>query len=103
MRSASGASTFLFGECPCHFGRKHAHTLTHPQNPIRFPRRFNYKGYIKPRAKGGRLQDPLNTEQLLSINFEWRGVEKDASTIFVGTSPEFELALYTMYVSVADR
>lgn len=38
----------------------------------------------------------MNTEQLLSINFEWRGVEKDASTIFVGTSPEFELALYTM-------
>lgn len=44
----------------------------------------------------------MSTEQLLSINFEWRGVEKDASTIFVGTSPEFELALYTMYVAGFD-
>ncbi len=48
-------------------------------------RRFDYKGYIKPRARGGRVSDPMNTEQLLSINFTWKGVEKDASTIFIGT------------------
>lgn len=48
-------------------------------------RRFDYKGYIHPRVRGGRMQDPLNTEQLIAINFTWQGVEKDASTIFIGT------------------
>ena len=59
-------------------------------------RRFDYKGYIKPRVKGGRVADPMNTEQLIALNFTWQGVEKDASTIFIGVSPEMELALYTM-------
>jgi hypothetical protein len=72
--------------------------ITHPRQ---HNSRFDYKGWIKPRGgRGGRPQDPLNTEQLLCINFEWRGIEKDASTIFVGTSPEFEIALYTMCVCV---
>lgn len=47
-------------------------------------RRFDYKGYIHPRMRGGRVQDPLNTEQLIAVNFTWQGVEKDASTIFIG-------------------
>jgi poly(U)-specific endoribonuclease len=59
-------------------------------------RRWNYKGFIFPRGRAGRAQDLPSHEQLLCINFEWKGVEKDASTIFVGTSPEFEIALYTM-------
>lgn len=66
-------------------------------------RRFDYKGYIKPRVRGGRAQDPMNTEQMIAINFTWRGVEKDASTIFIGTSPEFEIALYTMCVCGSVR
>jgi hypothetical protein len=66
----------------------HTHTHSHTNGAAATLRR--------PRARGGRPQDPLETEQLLSINFSWNGVDKDASTILVGTSPEMELALYTM-------
>ena len=39
---------------------------------------------------------PDSHSQLLTIQFEWDGVLKQNSSIFVGTSPEFELALYTL-------
>ena len=35
-------------------------------------------------------------DRLLSIQFSWGSEEKDVSTMFVGTSPEAELALYTL-------
>lgn len=34
--------------------------------------------------------------QLLTVQFEWNGVLKNLSSMFVGVSPEFELALYTL-------
>jgi len=34
--------------------------------------------------------------QLLTVQFEWNGVLKSLSTMFMGVSPEFELALYTL-------
>jgi poly(U)-specific endoribonuclease len=32
----------------------------------------------------------------LTIQFEWDGVLKNVGTSFIGVSPEFEMALYTM-------
>lgn len=59
---------------------------------------FDYKGFIKPRgSRGGRRGiDSYGIEMVQNISFEWLGYSKDSSTIFVGTSPEFELALYTI-------
>lgn len=34
--------------------------------------------------------------QCLSIQFTWNGVRKPVSSTFVGVSPEFEVALYTL-------
>jgi len=60
--------------------------------------RFDYKGYIKPRPsqRGGRVLDPEEWEQVITISFDWENDPKPVSTSFVGTSPQFELALYTL-------
>ena len=56
---------------------------------------LDYRGYILPR-KRGKGSSPGPTQQLLTIQFLWGGIEKSVSSTFVGTSPEFEFALYTM-------
>mmetsp|Transcript_7117 Transcript_7117/g.10633 ORF Transcript_7117/g.10633 Transcript_7117/m.10633 type:complete len:148 (+) Transcript_7117:78-521(+) len=54
----------------------------------------DYKGYIKPR---GRVEDVTNDDDhVLTIQFDWNGIEKMVGTSFIGVSPEFEIALYTM-------
>lgn len=35
-------------------------------------------------------------ERLVSVQFAWGAEMKDVSSIWVGTSPEFEMALYTL-------
>ncbi|KAG6505954.1 hypothetical protein ZIOFF_031267 [Zingiber officinale] len=39
---------------------------------------------------------PDSEIQVLSIQFEWNGTLKSVSTVLVGVSPEFEIALYTL-------
>ncbi|GFR44250.1 hypothetical protein Agub_g5452 [Astrephomene gubernaculifera] len=57
----------------------------------------DYLGYVRPRPAGRQVPDTAdNEDRLVSVQFSWRGEEKSASTFFVGTSPEFELALYTL-------
>eukprot|EP00536_Pseudo-nitzschia_multiseries_P017987 jgi/Psemu1/53534/gm1.53534_g len=54
---------------------------------------LDYRGYIKPR---GRSSASTNfDDHLLTIQFHWEGVEKAVGTSLIGTSPEFEMALYT--------
>ncbi|GAV77401.1 XendoU domain-containing protein [Cephalotus follicularis] len=53
----------------------------------------DYQGYIFPRRRG---QTPDSETQLLTVQFEWNGVLKSVSSILVGVSPEFEIALYTL-------
>ncbi|GMH28820.1 hypothetical protein Nepgr_030663 [Nepenthes gracilis] len=55
--------------------------------------RVDYQGYILPRRHG---QFPDSETQLLTIQFEWNGVLKSVSSSFIGVSPEFEVALYTL-------
>jgi len=57
---------------------------------------LNYLGYIKPRRHGGGYQSSYNHEQLITIQFEWGGEIKPESSSFIGVSPAFEFALYTM-------
>jgi poly(U)-specific endoribonuclease len=57
---------------------------------------FDYRGYIKPRRRGHSSSAPHSQEQLITLSFAWRGYLKKVSSSFVGTSPEFEVALYTL-------
>ncbi|KAG8382459.1 hypothetical protein BUALT_Bualt05G0079400 [Buddleja alternifolia] len=64
--------------------------------------RVDYQGYIFPRRHG---QMPDSESQLLTIQFEWNGVLKSVSSSFIGVSPEFEIAIYTLcfYLGAEDN
>ena len=55
---------------------------------------LDYRGYLKPRSRND--AETNGNDHLLTLQFNWAGVEKFAGTFFVGVSPEFELALYTL-------
>jgi poly(U)-specific endoribonuclease len=55
---------------------------------------LDYRGYIKPRGSNDEEHD--DDDYLLTFQFAWKGVEKFVGTSFVGVSPEFEMALYTI-------
>lgn len=57
---------------------------------------FDYKGFIRPKRRALSSTQPSSLEQLVTIQFEWRGAFKSVSSSLIGTSPEFELALYTL-------
>jgi hypothetical protein len=40
---------------------------------------------------------------VLSVQFDWKGQRKPVTTLLVGTSPEFELALYTLCFVAGGR
>ena len=48
---------------------------------------FNYMGYIKPKRRGLESSYPDDNEQVISMQFEWRGARKLVSTSLIGTSP----------------
>ncbi|KAI9101943.1 Endoribonuclease XendoU [Phlyctochytrium arcticum] len=55
----------------------------------------DYRGYILPRNRNSNAPPPENSH-VLSIQLAWKGEVKPVSTFFIGTSPEFEIALYTL-------
>ena len=44
----------------------------------------------------GQHADVDSTDRILNVQFSWGHETKEVSSIFIGTSPEFELALYTL-------
>mmetsp|Transcript_26986 Transcript_26986/g.104950 ORF Transcript_26986/g.104950 Transcript_26986/m.104950 type:complete len:116 (+) Transcript_26986:324-671(+) len=71
---------------------------------------LNYLGYITSRGVDG--DEEPGSEYLMSISFDWKGATKTVGSSFFGTSPEFEMALYTLFflcggernpVKLADR
>jgi len=60
----------------------------------------DYKGYIKPRGRNN--AETNGDDNILTLQFTWNGYEKFVGTNFVGVSPEFELALFTMCFLVGE-
>ncbi|KAK9836275.1 hypothetical protein WJX81_001454 [Elliptochloris bilobata] len=61
--------------------------------------RLNYLGHLPPRGRGrgaSEYEDTGPGERLVSVQFAWGPEVKDVSSIWIGTSPEFEMALYTL-------
>lgn len=56
---------------------------------------IDYRGYIKPRSRGSNAETN-GDDHVLTLQFSWNGVEKFVGTSFIGVSPEFEFALYTL-------
>eukprot|EP00980_Cylindrotheca_fusiformis_P008574 scaffold1820_cov129-Cylindrotheca_fusiformis.AAC.15 len=55
---------------------------------------LDYRGYIKPRGRSEAATD--SNDHVLTLQFSWHGVEKSVGTSFIGVSPEFEMAVYSM-------
>ncbi|XP_026167337.1 uridylate-specific endoribonuclease C [Mastacembelus armatus] len=54
-------------------------------------RHLDYKGY---KAREHDLPD--RDDHILNLQFSWHGVVKPVGSIFIGTSPEFEMAVFTI-------
>jgi len=56
--------------------------------------RLDYKGFIFPRDRRSKLPD--DEQQVVTVQFSWEDELKDISSSFIGVTPEFEFALYTL-------
>lgn len=57
---------------------------------------FDYQGFIKPRRRQVGLGAFSSASQFVNVQFTWNGHLKPESSSFIGTSPEFELCLYSL-------
>ncbi|NXY90934.1 ENDUA protein, partial [Alcedo cyanopectus] len=60
---------------------------------------IDYKGYITRKDK----TMPDKDDQVLSIQFTWKSSVKPIGSTFIGVSPEFEFALYTVIFLLAEE
>eukprot|EP00884_Botryococcus_braunii_P016118 jgi/Botrbrau1/318/Bobra.0022s0280.1 len=59
--------------------------------------KLNYYGHINPKPRKGQKSPPTEpSDAVISVQFGWGGEVKAVSSMFVGCSPEFEMALYTL-------
>ncbi|KAH7434248.1 hypothetical protein KP509_06G007400 [Ceratopteris richardii] len=94
--SSSGFEHVFVGEVKSHNG---VEEISGFHNWIKFfleeaAGRVDYQGYILPRRRNS--AEPDAHSQCLSVQFTWNGILKPVSSTFIGVSPEFELALYTL-------
>lgn len=61
----------------------------------------DYRGYIYPRSYSD--AETNANDHVLTLQFEWQGVLKNVGTSFIGVSPEFEMALYTMCFFAGEK
>lgn len=60
---------------------------------------LDYKGY-----KAGRHDIPDHDDHVLNLQFSWHGLVKPVGSAFIGTSPEFEMAIFTVvFLMNTDR
>ncbi|NXO87548.1 ENDOU endoribonuclease, partial [Sitta europaea] len=60
---------------------------------------IDYKGYVARKNK----TRPDKDDQVLSIQFSWKGSVKPIGSMFIGVSPEFEFALYTVIFLLSEE
>ncbi|NXH16350.1 ENDUA protein, partial [Bucco capensis] len=60
---------------------------------------IDYKGCVTGKNK----TRPGKDDQVLSIQFSWKGSVKPIGSTFIGVSPEFEFALYTIIFLLAEE
>uniref|UniRef100_A0A8D0BRT0 Uridylate-specific endoribonuclease n=1 Tax=Salvator merianae TaxID=96440 RepID=A0A8D0BRT0_SALMN len=53
---------------------------------------IDYMGYVARQNKSR----PDEDDQVLSLQFSWKGLVKPVGSTFIGVSPEFEFAIYTI-------
>ncbi|XP_044534501.1 poly(U)-specific endoribonuclease-like [Gracilinanus agilis] len=53
---------------------------------------IDYKGYVARQRKSR----PDEDDQVLNLQFSWKGLVKPVGSTFLGVSPEFEFALFTI-------
>ncbi|CAB4390140.1 hypothetical protein RhiirA1_412783 [Rhizophagus irregularis] len=56
--------------------------------------KIDYEGFVS--NKKNRNEEPDPNSHVIEIRFSFEGAKKPFSTSFVGTSPEFELSMYTL-------
>ncbi|NXO99535.1 ENDUA protein, partial [Certhia brachydactyla] len=60
---------------------------------------IDYKGYVARKNK----TRPDEDDQVLTIQFSWKDSVKPAGSTFIGVSPEFEFALYTVIFLLSEE
>ena len=53
-------------------------------------------GFFSPSPRRDGWSTPDEYSQLVTIQFKWDGLVKHMGSSFIGVSPAFELALYTL-------
>ncbi|XP_031556900.1 poly(U)-specific endoribonuclease-B-like [Actinia tenebrosa] len=56
----------------------------------------DYKGFFPNRNKRRASSEEMKECQLMTIKFSWKNGMKPLGSSFIGTSPEFEVAMYTV-------
>lgn len=59
-------------------------------------KKVDYRGYVVNHRRGRPTNSAEGNEKVLSIKFAWGNEEKPVSTFVLGSTPEYELALYSM-------